>query len=61
MLGHLIGDYAGSLPLIALLIFVTISTFVTLYVLTDQRRQHHRRMEALPLDDARDTKGPDRV
>lgn len=24
---------------------------VVIYLLTDRRRQHHRRMEALPLDD----------
>jgi Flp pilus assembly protein TadB len=48
---HLLGAYAGVMPTIALVIFVTVATLVTIYVVTDRRRAHHRRMEAMALDD----------
>ena len=65
MLEHLIGNYATILPLIALLLFVGVSLFVIIYVLTDHRHRHHQRMATLALDDCHTApsadKGPDRV
>ena len=61
MLEHLLGGYATFMPLIALLIFVGVSLVVIVYVLTDHRRSHHRRMAALALDDSSPVKGTDRV
>ena len=48
---HLLGAYAGAMPTIALIIFVSVSVLVTIYVVTDRRRAHHRHMEAMALDD----------
>lgn len=50
MLGFL-RDHGSLLPLLVMLTFVGMGALVTLYVLTDRRRAHLRRMEALPLDD----------
>ena len=56
---HLLGAYAGVMPTIALIIFVTVSVLVTVYVITDRRRAHHRRMEAMALDEAKPVVKPD--
>ena len=43
---------SGSvLPLIALVLFFGIALLVILYIVTDRRKQHRSRMEAMPLDD----------
>ena len=41
----------GAMPTVALIIFVAVAVLVAVYVLTDRRRGHHRRMEAMALDD----------
>lgn len=49
---RLLPDDGGSiLPLIATVIFVTFFVVMFLFVLTDRRRSHHRRMESLIHDD----------
>lgn len=50
MLGFL-RDHGSSLPLIVMLTFVGIAALVTVYVLTDRRHRHLRRMASMPLDD----------
>ncbi len=40
-----------AMPVISLLIFVAVSILVTVHLLTDRRRDHHRRMERLALED----------
>ncbi len=50
MLGFL-RSHGSILPLVVMLVFVGIAALVTVYVLTDRRRSHLRRMASMPLDD----------
>ena len=43
----------GWMPNLATVLFVAIFCAVLLYIVTDRRRGHLRRMEAAPLDDGR--------
>ncbi|TVR13792.1 MAG: hypothetical protein EA401_05925 [Planctomycetota bacterium] len=44
-------------PIIGLILFTSLFLLLLIYLLTDRRRDHHRRMEALALDDGTD--GPE--
>ncbi len=46
-----LASHPNLLGLGALLLFVTLSALVALYLATDRRQAHHRRMEAMALDD----------
>ena len=49
---RLLPDDGGSvLPLVSTVIFVSFFVLMFLFVMTDRRRSHHRRMESLILDD----------
>jgi len=52
MLKEILTPHGSMLPQIALILFVLIALLVGLYVLTDRRRDHRKRMESMPLDDA---------
>lgn len=47
----LIAQHPHLLPQIVLVGFFSFGALITLYVLTDRRRSHLRRMESLPLED----------
>ncbi|HEX3135275.1 MAG TPA: hypothetical protein VHX44_17040 [Planctomycetota bacterium] len=51
MLKEILTPTGSALPLIALVLFVGIALLVILYIVTDRRRGHRSRMEAMPLDD----------
>lgn len=51
MIRAVLGQDPGLMPLIALLLFAGLAALVTLYLLTDRRRAHHRAMERMPLED----------
>lgn len=51
MIRAVLGQDPGVMPVIALLLFSTLAVLVTLYLLTDRRRAHHRAMERMPLED----------
>lgn len=56
MLGFL-RSHGSLLPMIVMFAFVGIAALVTVYVLTDRRRGHLRRMAAMPLDDGQPLAG----
>jgi hypothetical protein len=58
MFSQWIGEHGSALPLIAMLLFVGIGTLVTLYVATDRRAEHRRRMGAMAVDDDQARGGP---
>lgn len=41
---------SALLPTMALLVFILTSVVIALYILTDRRSGHHRRMERMALD-----------
>jgi hypothetical protein len=47
-----VGNHGSILPLIAMVLFVGISLLVSVYILTDRRSAHGRRMSGMPLEDA---------
>lgn len=49
------------LALFALILFVGLASMVVLYIATDRRTAHHRRMEGMALDDHQDDKGATHV
>jgi hypothetical protein len=49
-----LGIDPGVLPLVALAVFIVVSAVVALYILTDRRREHHRRMVRLALEEGGD-------
>jgi len=49
------------LALFALILFVGLASMVVLYIATDRRTAHHRRMENMALDDGRNEKGAPHV
>ena len=51
MLKEILTPTGSVLPLIALVLFFGIALLVILYIVTDRRKQHRSRMEAMPLDD----------
>ncbi len=51
MLKEILTPSGSFLPQIALLLFVAIAVLVVVYIITDRRRDHRKRMEAMPLDD----------
>lgn len=51
MLKEILTPSGSVLPLIALVLFFGIALLVILYIVTDRRKQHRSRMEAMPLDD----------
>ena len=51
MFAHLIGGDGLTIRIVVLVLFFGVALLVTWYVLTDRRRSHLRRMEAMPLDD----------
>jgi hypothetical protein len=51
MLKEIISPTASFLPVLALLLFVGVAVLVVVYMITDRRREHRRRMESMPLDD----------
>lgn len=51
MLKEILTPSGSVLPLIALVLFFGIALLVILYIVTDRRKQHRTRMEAMPLDD----------
>ena len=58
-------DYLISHPnhfaLFALVLFVGLASLVVLYIATDRRKAHHRRMESMALDDDNQQKGTPHV
>jgi hypothetical protein len=46
-----LGMHGSDLPLCAMIVFVAIGALVTIYIATDRRAGHRRRMEHLPLLD----------
>lgn len=50
-LAALLLEGSSVYQIIALLIFFSLFLLVGIYVSTDRRRQHHKRMCAMPLDD----------
>jgi hypothetical protein len=50
---HYLREHGSVVPLIVMLGFMGMAALVLMYVLTDRRRSHLRRMESLPLDDGR--------
>jgi|GEM_PF-2595647 cbb3-type cytochrome oxidase subunit 3 len=53
--------HPNSLALFALLLFVGLASLVVLYIATDRRKAHHRRMESMALDDDNQQKGTPHV
>jgi hypothetical protein len=51
MLRAAFAGQAGVLPLVLLVCFAALFAGILIYVLTDRRRDHLRRMETLPLDE----------
>lgn len=51
MLKEILTPHGSVLPQIALVLFVLIALLVVVYVVTDRRRDHRKRMESMPLDD----------
>jgi cbb3-type cytochrome oxidase subunit 3 len=51
MLKEILTPHGSVLPQIALVLFVLIAVLVVVYVVTDRRRDHRKRMESMPLDD----------
>jgi hypothetical protein len=51
MLRAAFAGQAGALPLVLLVFFAALFAAILIYVLTDRRRDHLRRMETLPLDE----------
>jgi hypothetical protein len=51
MLKEILTPTGSVLPLIALVLFFAIALLVVLYIATDRRKQHRKRMESMPLDD----------
>ena len=51
MLKEILAPTGSVLPLVALVLFFAIALLVILYIATDRRKQHRKRMESMPLDD----------
>lgn len=51
MLKEILSPTGSILPQMALLLFVAIATLIIVYIATDRRRDHRKRMESMPLDD----------
>jgi hypothetical protein len=51
MLKEILTPHGSIWPQVALILFVLIAVLVVVYILTDRRRGHRERMEAMPLDD----------
>lgn len=51
MLKEILTPHGSIWPQVALVLFVLIACLVVIYVLTDRRRDHRKRMESMPLDD----------
>lgn len=51
MLKEILTPTGSVLPLVALVMFFAIALLVIVYIVTDRRRGHRSRMEAMPLDD----------
>jgi hypothetical protein len=49
--------HPNSPALFALILFLGLTGLVILYMATDRRTAHHRRMESMALDDHRKEKG----
>lgn len=54
-------DHPHFLALFALILFVGLAGMVVLYIATDRRSAHHRRMEGMALDDERNDQGAPHV
>ena len=55
---HWVGDHGSWLPLAAMILFIAIGALVTLYIATDRRGEHQRRMGAMAVDEAERTEAP---
>ena len=51
MLKEILSPTGSILPQVALLLFFAIAILIIVYIATDRRRDHRKRMEAMPLDD----------
>ncbi len=51
MLKEILSPTGSVLPQLALLLFVAIAILIIVYIATDRRRDHQKRMESMPLDD----------
>lgn len=51
MLKEILSPTGSVLPQLALLLFFAIAILIIVYMATDRRRDHRKRMEAMPLDD----------
>lgn len=59
MLKEILTPHGSVLPQVALVLFVLIALLVIVYIATDRRRDHRKRMESMPLDDGTDIKPTD--
>ncbi len=51
MLKEILSPTGSVLPQLALLLFFAIAILIIVYIATDRRRDHQKRMESMPLDD----------
>ena len=51
MLKEILSPTGSVLPQLALLLFFAIAILIIVYMATDRRRDHRKRMESMPLDD----------
>lgn len=51
MLKEILSPTGSVLPQLALLLFFAIAILIIVYIATDRRRDHRKRMESMPLDD----------
>jgi hypothetical protein len=46
-----LGMHGSDLPFYAMTLFIAISALVAIYIATDRRGEHRKRMERMPLRD----------